>query len=249
MKKSGFVSVMQNNTFEPEVIVKTDKILTLFGPSSPQSESLLAGKWPAGPIVAADSGADRLISAGIVPDAVIGDLDSIGPDTIRRIPPERVHRIAEQETTDFEKCLTRVEAPLVLGLGFTGGRRDHELAAFNALVRHPSKRCILVDGQDVCFLGGDRLCLDLAPGDRVSLFPMGEVTASATGLRWPVEGITFAPHGRVGTSNEATGPVELRFSAPRMLVILDAAALGAAVKALAPDLAPAPFSCPRPPRG
>lgn len=249
MKKSGVVSVMKNNSCGQQAIVKTDKILTLFGPSSPQSESLLAGDWPEGPIVAADSGADRLVSAGIVPDAVIGDLDSIAETTLRRIPPERVHRVTEQETTDFEKCLTRVEAPLVLGLGFTGGRRDHELAAFNALVRHPSRRCILLDGHDACFLGGTRLRLDLPPGARVSLFPMGEVTAKASGLRWPVEGIAFAPDGRVGTSNEATGPVDLWFSAPRMLVILDAGSLNAAVRALAPGLAGVPFSRPRPPRG
>ena len=50
-----------------------------------------------------------------------------------------VHAVGEQETTDLEKCLYSVEAPLFLGVGFLGGRVDHQLAAMNALVKYAGR--------------------------------------------------------------------------------------------------------------
>jgi thiamine pyrophosphokinase len=51
-----------------------------------------------------------------------------------------VHHLPEQDTTDFEKCLYSVAAPLLLGVGFLGGRADHHLAAMNVLVRYADRR-------------------------------------------------------------------------------------------------------------
>ena len=49
---------------------------------------------------------------------------------------------------------------------------------------------------------------------------MGPVKGTSTGLRWPIDGLDFAPDGMIGTSNEVTGPLHLTCDAPRMLVIL-----------------------------
>jgi thiamine pyrophosphokinase len=144
-----------------------------------------------------------------------------------------VHAIEEQESTDLEKCLYSVEAPFFLGLGFLGGRLDHHLAAMSALVKYGHKPAVLVGGEDLCFLCPPDLELDLAPGTRVSLYPMGIVTGlRGEGLRWPVEGLEMAPHGRIGTSNVATGPIRIGFDAPRMLVILPGELLERVVAAL-----------------
>ena len=80
-------------------------------------------------------GRARALAAGIVPQAVIGDLDSISEAGRAAIPPGRLHRVAEQETTDFEKALRHIAAPFVLGVGFAGTRIDHLLAALTTLVR------------------------------------------------------------------------------------------------------------------
>lgn len=189
-------------------------------------------------LVAADGGAARAMELGHEPAAVIGDLDSLDAATRAALPPARVHRIADQETTDFDKCLRSIHAPLVLAVGFTGARLDHEMAAFSALLRHARRPCLLIGPEDVAFVAPRDLRLALAPGTRLSLFPMGRVTGRSTGLRWPIEGIRFAPDGRIGTSNEAVdGQVALRFSSRRMLVFLPRPALGAAVRALAPGYA------------
>lgn len=183
-------------------------------------------------LAAADGGADRALALGHQPQAVIGDFDSLSPAALAAIPPERQFRIEEQETTDFEKCLGLIRAPFILGLGFTGPRLDHALAVWNALVRRPQVHCLILGQRDLAFAAPPRLALPLAPGTRLSLFPMAPVRAEGSGLRWPVGGIGFAPDGRIGTSNEATGPVSLAFSGPGMLVILPRDCLGLAVAAL-----------------
>ncbi len=189
-------------------------------------------------LVAADGGANVALAAGHVPDAVIGDLDSLDPASRASIPAERIWGIAEQETTDFEKCLMRIEAPFILGLGFTGARLDHALAVWTGLVRHAARRCVILGAEDVVFVAPRSCVLDLAPGTRVSLFPMGPVTGRSEGLYWPIDGLTFAPDGRIGTSNRATGPVALEFDAERMLVLLPRGCLDAAIAALAPAARP-----------
>lgn len=187
-------------------------------------------------VVAADGGATSLLAAGHMPDAVIGDFDSITADTRTAIAPERLHHIPEQDSTDFHKCLSRIETPLVLAVGFAGGRMDHLLAVFNVLARLPNRRCIVVGDDDVCVLAPPRLALDVTPGTTVSLFPMGAVTAQSSGLQWPLDGIGFAPDGQSGTSNRATGPVTLDTHGPKLLLLLPIDALDVLIAGL--DQAP-----------
>jgi len=198
------------------------------------SASLLAQARTFAPrLVAADSGADRLLALGVEPEAVIGDFDSISPAARARLAG-RLHQIPEQVTTDFDKALRSITAPFVLGLGFAGQRLDHGLAVLNALVRHPDKRCLILSGSDVTFLAPRSLDLILPKGARLSLFPMGAVQGESTGLRWPLQDLHFAPDAMIGTSNEVSGPVRLRFNADRMLVILPRSAVGAALDGLIP---------------
>lgn len=183
-------------------------------------------------VVAADGGADHALALGCVPDAVIGDLDSVSDQALVKIPSERVHHIAEQDSTDFDKVLRSVDAPLVVGLGFLGGRIDHELAVLNVLVRRPDRLCVMVGDEDVICHVPPELALDLPLESRFSLFPMAPVTGRSEGLRWPIDGIGFAPDGRGGTSNAVSGPVRLQMDGPGMLLILPRSALEPVLGAL-----------------
>lgn len=207
--------------------------VTLVGGGGFGNDALDAALRLAPRLVAADGGANKAVRAGHLPDRVIGDLDSVTARTRAAIPADRFLHVAEQETTDFEKCLVRIAAPYILGLGFSGPRADHTLAAWNALVRHPARRCLILTAKDAAFAAPRRIALDLAPGTRVSLFPMAPVAGEASGLRWPIGGLDFRPDGRIGTSNVAEGPVEMGFAGPGMLVILPQAALAAAIAGLA----------------
>lgn len=183
-------------------------------------------------LVAADGGGDRALAMGLVPDAVIGDMDSLSAEG-RAALGARVHEIAEQDSTDFGKCLMHVAADFYLGLGFTGLRLDHTLATLAYVAARPDLRVILLAEEEVIFRAPARLALDLPLGSRFSLFPFGTVTGRSEGLRWPIAGITFTPSGRVGTSNEVSGPVTLEIEGP-MLVMVPRAALSAVLAALLP---------------
>ncbi len=185
-------------------------------------------------LVAVDGGADRAMALGHDPCAVIGDMDSIS-DRARQRLADRIHAVAEQDSTDFEKALSRVRARFVLALGCLGGRVDHELAVFSTLIQQAKgPPCLLVGGSDVVFAApaARTLRLNLRAGDRVSLFPMMRTGGRSEGLRWPIRGLDLRPDGRVGTSNEATGPVDLCFDVAGMLVILPRNRLKAAFSAL-----------------
>ena len=41
---------------------------------------------------------------------MIGDFDSISDAAQRALPPAALHRIAEQDSTDFDKCLRNIDA-------------------------------------------------------------------------------------------------------------------------------------------
>jgi thiamine pyrophosphokinase len=186
-------------------------------------------------LVVCDGAARDALEMGFVPDRVVGDMDSLDAATRARLDPTTILEISEQDSTDFDKALRSTEAPLILGVGFMGRRLDHELACLASLVRHGDRACILVGEHDICFHAPARLALGLAPGLRVSLFPLGEVTVDATGLEWPLEALTLAPWGRLGTSNRAvSGMVEIMPDRPGLLVILPRAGLDAAIGALAP---------------
>lgn len=184
-------------------------------------------------LFAADGGAKVALDMGYMPDAVFGDLDSLTPEVQRQLPADSIYRLSDQDSTDFDKCLRSIHAPLILAAGFTGQRLDHELAAYSSLLRHPDQRCILLGEVDLCFLAPIMMQIDLPAGTRFSLFPMAPCVANATGLRWPVNDLNMAPDGVIGTSNEvSTGRVTLQVSERKLLVILPRMHLEAAIEAL-----------------
>jgi thiamine pyrophosphokinase len=214
-------------------IVQSTEPVTLVGGGPVSSRDLRAAVARAPLCVAADSGADRLLAAGIRPTAVIGDFDSITMASRAALPPAVLHRIADQDTTDFDKALRAIAAPLVLAVGFTGARMDHGLAVLNALVRHAGRPCIVIGPKDIAFAAPRQLALRLKVGDALSLFPLAAVTGTSAGLHWPINGLEFAPWGMIGTSNRVTKPqVRLAFDGPGMITILPRARLDAAITAL-----------------
>ncbi len=215
-----------------QVIVESLQGVTLAGGGPFGMAALRRATRYAPVIVGADGGADRLLQLGVEPQAVIGDFDSISEGAKARLAG-RLFPIAEQETTDFDKALRSIKAPFVLGLGFAGARLDHGLGVLNALVRQADRRCLVLSPQDVTFVAPRQMTLTLPVGTRMSLFPMGAVTGESVGLRWPINGLHFAPDGRIGTSNEvAASQVSLRFDADRMLVILPLRQLSAVLRGL-----------------
>lgn len=157
-------------------------------------------------LVGADGGGDVIAAAGLEPDAIIGDLDSLADPESWRHRTRLIH-IAEQQTTDFQKVLYSTAAPVTLALGMTGKRLDHTLAALSAVLEVARQRhVLLVDEVDVALAVSGRFSFAAAEGERISIHPLLPIRfAASRGLAYPLNELFLTPGGRLGTSNAATG--------------------------------------------
>ena len=176
-------------------------------------------------LVGADGGADEIVKAGLTPEAIIGDFDSLSDPEVW-LGRTRLVRIAEQETTDFEKALYSTWAPVTIALGMTGKRFDHTLAALDAVARYAEDRIIiLVDEADVAMALRGPFSFEVEAGDRVSVHPLKPIRFKRSiGLKYPLDGLRLAPGERTGTSNAAElGPFRIepepRAKAPWLLIV------------------------------
>ena len=215
----------------PKIFVSSEPI-TLVGGGALGAGDLEAALALAPGLVAADGGANHLLGHLDRLLGVVGDLDSLSCKAVSRLPGHLLHRIDEQESTDFDKALRSIEAPLIIGVGFMGGRVDHQLAALNVLVRRAHRPVVLLSESEVILHMPRRLQLDVQANDTVSLMPFAGVSGRSSGLNWPIDGLGFAPNRRIGTSNRALGPVDLRFDQPGMIGLIPRARLGAVARAL-----------------
>jgi len=209
----------------PPQVLTFDGLLVIVGGGTVDHD-LMRDLYVAGAhLVGADGGADEIVAAGLKPEAIIGDFDSLkSPDTW--LGRTRLIRVPEQETTDFEKALYCTSAPVTIALGMTGRRFDHTLAALDAVTKHGVNRAIiLVDEADLAVAITGPFSFEVAPHDRVSVHPLLPIRFKRSkGLRYPLDGLRLAPGERTGTSNEAVdGPfrIEPETRARPWLLILD----------------------------
>jgi thiamine pyrophosphokinase len=157
-------------------------------------------------LVGADGGGDAIGAAGLVPAAIIGDLDSLTNRAVWESKTQVIH-LPEQITTDFQKALYSTQAPVTLALGMTGKRLDHTLAALSAVLQYaPMRRLLLVDEVDVALAVVGSIAFYARERERVSIHPLLPIAFERSmGLLYPMDGLTLEQGGLIGTSNEGTG--------------------------------------------
>ena len=146
---------------------------------------------------------------GRLPDAVVGDLDSL-PEPVRNRYSDRIHRVKDQETNDLTKAVNYVKTlgfREVLILGATGRREDHTLGNISLLAQYVTEfeRVEMVSDFGWFTPLYRTTTLDSEPGQQVSLFslyPNGRISVS--GLRYPIEKRRLL-YWWEATLNEATG--------------------------------------------
>ncbi|MDR1279172.1 MAG: thiamine diphosphokinase [Treponema sp.] len=195
------------------------------GPEPEKSRRLARG---AGLIVAADSGLLTAEAAGLRPDWVLGDMDSLGdPRRLETYPPERVLTyIREKDYTDTELAfsfLVEKGCDEIWLIGGGGGRIDHLFAIRSMFERELCPRgWISASGEIYSLTGPDKLAFSLRAGVLLSVFPLGAGPweAESEGLKWPLNGLAWN-RGFFGVSNEAeTGGCSIRAAAGRFMIIL-----------------------------
>ena len=165
-------------------------------------------------VMAADGAAERCWEAGRVPDVVIGDLDSLSPET--RIHMKEVVLEEDQDLTDTQKLLRYAEArgyQQITLAGIEGDLPDHALASWGACAQSGLEITVqLRRGQ--AWVVKSAMGIEVLPGARISLMPLVPCTGVwLSGVEWPVEGRDLSLDGEFSISNRAvTDRVEVRLS-------------------------------------
>jgi thiamine pyrophosphokinase len=175
------------------------------------------GKAPEGPadfidrsqvvVVAADSGLTTAAELGIIPDAIVGDMDSLADQSLlKRYPKATVERYDRaKDWTDTEiglKFLWKRAVEEVTILGGGGGRIDHLFALLALFERDRYPVRWLTDREEIIVVE-DSVVFDAPANGIVSFFPVGPEPCrmTSTGLRWELDSHEWT-HGDVGISNE-----------------------------------------------
>ncbi|MDR0785081.1 MAG: thiamine diphosphokinase [Treponema sp.] len=179
-------------------------------------------------IVAADAGLIAAEEAGLRPDWIVGDMDSLyargaasrlggyRSDRILRYPPDK-------DDTDTELSLNLLwdkgcDEVLVIGGG--GGRIDHIFALRALFERDPCPARWLTDREEIfCLKEGAFSC---KVHGLVSAFPVGEGPwrAKSEGLKWPLDRVVWR-RGFFGVSNVADGLFAVSVTQGKFLLIVN----------------------------
>lgn len=175
-------------------------------------------------IIAADGGVEKLRTAGIVPDMIIGDFDSLGArpsgDNVRIFPIEK---------DDTDTLLALKEA---ISLGFDtviisgglGGELDHTVANLQTLL-YASERGVnafLTDGVTTAAVVTRSIKLSAENTGRCSVFAFGGDAdgVNISGLKYEAENISLSPSFPLGVSNSFIGKeANISLKSGRLLII------------------------------
>lgn len=150
-------------------------------------------KIPQIPIFAADGACLALLKNGIIPDFIIGDLDSFSIEDVisKGYPKEKIIKISDQETNDFEKTL-KFAAELgyknILILGIHGGLYEHSLNNWSVLSRYSKYMNLTIYDK-----GRYGFCIDFSfqlktyKTEIISLIPKNKANIKTNNLAWKLD--------------------------------------------------------------
>ena len=166
-------------------------------------------------IIAADGGLVHVQALGLVPNLLIGDLDSVTPEQVRWAEEQgaEVRRFSpDKDETDLELALmaaAETGTSRILIVAALGGRLDQTLSNI-FLLNLPALANMDVridDGQQEVILVRESIDLIGQEGELVSLLPLSPIVRgiTTTGLKYPLEDASMIFYHSRGISNQMTG--------------------------------------------
>lgn len=159
--------------------------------------------------IAADRGLEAFSAAGMMPDLLLGDMDSVRPDVLTSFEkkvPERRLPCMKDDTDGQDALMTAIRrgADDILILGALGGRLDHALGNLSLLLyaAHRGVRARLADDGVTVEAVRARLCIEGEKGDTVSVIPLGNVSGvTLEGFLYPLKEADMQAENTLGISN------------------------------------------------
>ncbi len=175
-------------------------------------------------IICCDGSAENLIREGYVPEAIVGDMDSLSDKLIRKFK-DRIFRYENQDTNDLTKavkwCMERKYNDIVI-VGATGRREDHTIGNISLLTEYVKDVNVIMVTDTGLILPFLKSCTVASfPGQQVSIFAISsEIEITSNGLLYPLDK-KRAENWWVATLNEATeDSFSLEFSNGKVIVYL-----------------------------
>jgi thiamine pyrophosphokinase len=161
------------------------------------------------PFIAADGAANALVDLGVIPDILVGDLDSVRIEVLEAVRAYGTVIIdPDQDSNDFEKALRVAASHLwtnILVLGIHGGELEHTLNNWSVLMRYGRTiRLLALDGTRVGLPVYDVFTYEAEHDEIVSIIPQPQARISTSGLKWPLADEVLALGSREGARNRAT---------------------------------------------
>lgn len=162
-------------------------------------------------IISCDGASDFLCRHNIIPDYIVGDLDTIKQKTLAYYKQKKVTVIKnpDQYKNDLEKALDlalKKKFKNISVIGFSGKRFDHSVNNLSILKRYYRKANITVYDKDFEIFFVKRSAeFKSRKGSVVSLIPLPAAKGiKTTGLKYPLNSETLLFGKREGGLNEAT---------------------------------------------
>jgi thiamine pyrophosphokinase len=162
-------------------------------------------------IIALDGAAVTLQKRQITPDVIIGDMDGLTSEQLDVFHSQGIEIICDstQDTSDISKGLSwsKEHHPgrQIDVVGISGGRLDHQLAAFSALFECQSDARLHIDDWMAVRVTKIPIRYSTAKGKNISLIPFGEVSGVIlSGCKYPLSNENLSS-GTKGIHNEALG--------------------------------------------
>lgn len=195
----------------------------------PSSDRTLGFLKHADRIICCDGAAERLLAEGIVPDLIIGDMDSL-PSELQQRYAGIVRKISEQETNDLTKAFKAVLEPMpdtIHILGATGRREDHTMANVSLLADYAEmlsgSGCdidmITESGTFRAFCAKDA-CFSCPLGVEISIFAFDNtLQMSCEGLFYKTDRVTFDTLWKATLNRSTAEEFSLHLNHPAKVVV------------------------------
>ena len=174
-----------------------------------KSEILFLQKAGYETLICADGGANTAYKLALIPDYIIGDLDSAKDKVLKHYSDKSViKKYKRQNDTDVEKCLKfaiKQKCEEVILLGGTGDRLDHSFCNLGIVIKFFDEIRINVLHQKTFltpYKGKVELLTEL--GETISIYGIDKKTKITTkGLKYPLTNESLPFGERESTSNVA----------------------------------------------
>lgn len=185
----------------------------IFGNGSPPQKSQLEYLMNSGyeTLICADGGAEKIREFGMIPDYIIGDLDSVTPETLEFFKNKvKIIKYSRQNDTDIEKSIKFAasggftEAILT---AVTGDRLDHSFCNLGVVLKFRNlMKLSILSFRSVLTVVTGLTEFETEPGEIISIYGLNETAAfTSRGLKYKLDGIKLPFGVRESTSNVATG--------------------------------------------